>query len=200
MQASPHTPLARLRDSGQVALGLVSLRAAFPLLAMIVGRSTPDPMVHKALFGLQGLLSLAAFIAFVVWSYRALSTFRDAGVEAMSPGLGAGGWFIPLANLVLPWLAARSTLRAAGHRSPLAGLWWLAWLIHMPLGFQQQQSVLFYVGLSDQPPPLEQVLYDLDPETALSVMQSVHWGTMLTEVASWGLLAAIITVTRRAGQ
>lgn len=188
-----------------MTLALVGARAALPLATLAIGRVIPlGPKSFLLLFGLKTVLSLVAMIAFLVWSYRALSALRDAGVTAMSPGLGVGGWFIPLANVVLPWRAARSILRGAGSTLPLAGLWWLAWLVSLPLGYHQQQSVLFHLGLSNQPSPLDDLLYDAlydaPEETILTVMESLNWATLVTEVAAWGLMAAMIAQARRAAR
>ena len=93
---------------------------------------------------------LLAGTCFIVWLYR-----LRADVDTFAPtqgGLGRGwaigGWFIPLANAVLPFLVIRDVIRgtsagagppAAGGAQPprrarqgvyaVAGLWWGLWIL-----------------------------------------------------------------------
>lgn len=54
--------------------------------------------------GLWLLLFLATAVVFIVWQYRHAVNARTLGVHGglAHPGWAIGGWFIPLANLVLP--------------------------------------------------------------------------------------------------
>src|SRR5439155_22659514 len=67
---------------------------------------------------------------FLVWLYRAASNSRGAGKTTDPPGFVVGGWFIPVANLILPIVAVSRVLRASRNepRRLLLGLWWAAYL------------------------------------------------------------------------
>jgi uncharacterized protein DUF4328 len=106
--------------------------------------STGDHLVESAVIGRYGLMVPAA-ILLAVWSVRVVRTNSWLGRRdtTFSPGLAAAGWFIPLANLVLPavmvtnaWKASDPTLPVgatsadAGERSttPMIAAWWACWL------------------------------------------------------------------------
>lgn len=83
------------------------------------------------------VLLLLAGAFFIVWLYR-----LRADVDAFAPfqgglsrGWAIGGWFIPLANAVLPFLVVRDVIRAAVTSAArprvyvVAGLWWGLWIL-----------------------------------------------------------------------
>jgi len=74
---------------------------------------------------LGGLVIWAAVAALCVWTYRATKNANLLGLRTQfSPGLAVGGWLIPLANLVMPYLAVRD-LFPEGHSGRRdAGIWW----------------------------------------------------------------------------
>ena len=84
------------------------------------------------------LVQIATAIVFLVWLYRANANVRALGADDMmgSPGLGIGWFFVPLANLVMPYMTVRDIWRASvrprdwqAERAPAAILlWWICWL------------------------------------------------------------------------
>ena len=60
-----------------------------------------------------------------IWSLRVARHAKHAGAVAISPGLACGGWYIPFANTIVPFLQLR---RAAEHfRRPTRALnTWMA--------------------------------------------------------------------------
>ncbi|HXF57452.1 MAG TPA: DUF4328 domain-containing protein [Actinomycetota bacterium] len=101
--------------------------------------------------GLGALALLAAGLAWLLWQHRAHANLWALGVPGLrfSPGWAVGWWFVPLANLVMPYLAVRELRRASTARSPraptedapwpsprgpgprgfpLVPLWWGAWV------------------------------------------------------------------------
>ena len=58
------------------------------------------------------LVALATTIVVSLWSLRAVRHAKRAGATGVSPGLACGGWYIPIANLVIPYVQLR---RAATH-------------------------------------------------------------------------------------
>lgn len=53
------------------------------------------------------LIGLAAIILLAVWSERVCHNAHNRGVPGLSPGLAAGGWFIPFAQAVIPFIQLR---------------------------------------------------------------------------------------------
>ena len=74
---------------------------------------------------LAGLLVWLCLAGICVWTFRATRNAQLLGLRTtFSPGLAVGGWLIPLANLVMPYLAVRD-LFPEGHRGRRdAGIWW----------------------------------------------------------------------------
>lgn len=70
---------------------------------------------------------LVAATAFVTWLYQARrNAARLGGVPEWAPAWAVGGWFIPVAGLVIPYLVVRDVWRATGPTSqpPPVGWWW----------------------------------------------------------------------------
>jgi hypothetical protein len=89
---------------------------------------------------LSGLVALAIFVLLVIWLYRAAKNNEALGRQnpRLGPGWAIGGWFIPVANLVIPFIIMDDVWRGAdpsiargdpGWRrtSTLGAIW--AWLV-----------------------------------------------------------------------
>ena len=89
---------------------------------------------------LSGLVALAIFVLLVIWLYRAAKNNEALGRmnSRLGPGWAIGGWFIPFANLVIPFLIMNDVWRGADPSIPrgdpnwrrsstLAAIW--AWLV-----------------------------------------------------------------------
>jgi hypothetical protein len=85
------------------------------------------------------LCALATAVCFIIWFWRAAKNNEALGREKprLGPGWAIGGWFIPLANFVIPVLIAQDLWRGSdpsvprgdsrwriGPRSALVGWWW----------------------------------------------------------------------------
>jgi hypothetical protein len=90
--------------------------------------------------GLTVLVGIAVFVLVVVWLYRASKNLDALGRSGRSlgPGWAIGGWFVPVANVVLPavvlhdaWRGSDPTVAAGdthwkqARSSPLLFAWWL---------------------------------------------------------------------------
>jgi hypothetical protein len=92
----------------------------------------------------QLALFVGTAIAFLVWLYRAEVNARALGAQDMmvGPGWAVGWFFVPLCQLVMPFLAVRELWRASatprdwqlGAWSPFIALWWACWLGTMITG------------------------------------------------------------------
>src|SRR5215472_6715989 len=122
----------------QAFLGLfVSVAAAAPVVAALILLS---PVV-------QAILVPTALAAWTVRCRRNLGVLPELRLR-WSPGWGACGWFIPIANLFVPLLCLRETWSAsAGRRAPFVLLpWWALWVVSaIPV-------VWLMVGLNDRLP------------------------------------------------
>lgn len=116
---------------------------------------------------LQGLATIGAGVAFIVWFYRAHVNVRALGARGVRHGSGwaIGAWFIPFFNLVRPksmandvWRASDPSLAAPVERErwrgvELSGLlfpWWTAWVLSS-LG----NAVAGALGIGDDPGTLK---------------------------------------------
>jgi hypothetical protein len=88
---------------------------------------------------------IGAAIAVPVWMHRAYRNLPALGATGLrwSPAWAAAGWFIPLAQLVIPLLVAYDLSAHAGgdtgRPSPLLVPWWAAWLAGYVLGLVSNQ-------------------------------------------------------------
>jgi hypothetical protein len=83
------------------------------------------------------LVFIATGVVWLVWQHRAQANAQHLTTKKLtfSPGWAVGWWFIPLANLVQPFLAVRELWQASGGTGsleegtwPVLVLWWIAWL------------------------------------------------------------------------
>jgi hypothetical protein len=85
---------------------------------------------------------LAAGIVWLIWQHRSHANLRALGAGGLkySPGWAVGWWFVPFANIVLPFLTMRELWKAsepeagsidwiARRTTPILGLWWAGRLV-----------------------------------------------------------------------
>jgi Domain of unknown function (DUF4328) len=77
---------------------------------------------------------IAAAVMVIIWLWRArknLDAFPEAD-PSMRAGWAIGGWFVPLANLVIPGRmmasVVRESLPGAGGAVAMVWMWWLGWI------------------------------------------------------------------------
>lgn len=98
-----------------------------------------DAAVFDSLYGLVALLQLGLFLASAVavlaWLSRVVENVPPlTGVTpARSPRGAIGWWFVPFANLVIPYQVVRDTLRqlrtSDARPEGLVLAWWLIWIV-----------------------------------------------------------------------
>src|SRR4051794_33128233 len=65
----------------------------------------------NGLFAVSLASAVAVLIVLPTWSYRVAANAKARGVLDVSPRLTAGGWFIPFANIVVPFIQLRRAAR-----------------------------------------------------------------------------------------
>lgn len=93
--------------------------------------------------GLTYLAYTAVFVVSIVlvarWIHRAHANLRESGMDGLevTPGWAVGWYFVPFANLVMPFKAMRELWNASrGQHDPFGGeapsvikAWWAAWIV-----------------------------------------------------------------------
>jgi len=82
--------------------------------------SDADNMVSTFAWALIGL-QVGAAVLLAIWAHRTVSNAkRRHPYSDVSPSWVAGGWFIPVANLIVPWIHLRRACTAGAGRAPAA--------------------------------------------------------------------------------
>ena len=74
---------------------------------------------YTTLFGLSVLLGIASFVLLIIWTYRlhkVSSAHIDRRDRKWSSGWSIGGWFVPLANFVIPGMVISESIQVARAR------------------------------------------------------------------------------------
>jgi uncharacterized protein DUF4328 len=118
-------------------------RGAFAPFELLNRAQDADDLVHAAAIT-NIVLFLTTAVLFIIWFFRVAKNTEALGRERprLGPGWAIGGWFIPLANFVIPVLVAQDLWRGSnpetprgdptwriGARSALVGWWWAMFLI-----------------------------------------------------------------------
>lgn len=144
MVGATPTDTAGLRRAAIVLFWSVAGGSALLTIAMFARRQTwrsedatfDDLQNADNLVGVTALLvllaGLAAVIVVSIWSLRTARHAKQTGATSVSPGLSCGGWYIPFANLIVPFVQLR---RIVDHRrrprnlvNAWQGLLIVAWL------------------------------------------------------------------------
>jgi hypothetical protein len=146
--ARPVRPLGGLAMALTILLGLASVAAvalAFPHFSRanvvetykngakttLTDANAADSQV--ALFTIIfAALFVATIVVWMIWQFRFASNGEALGPRTAmgAPGWAIGGWFIPLANFLLPSLQLTASSRASGFRPPaLIPLWAVAFFV-----------------------------------------------------------------------
>ncbi|WP_144121906.1 DUF4328 domain-containing protein [Catellatospora sichuanensis] len=91
-------------------------------------------LVELAITGVDVLGWLVAAVLVIIWLYRArvnIDAFPEA-VPRLAPGWAIGGWFVPLANFVIPCQVMHQVAAASlRHRriGLFTGVWWAGYVV-----------------------------------------------------------------------
>lgn len=128
----------------------------------------------NAIGSLSLMLGIAIAVVFIIWFWRCaknLEAFlRDK--PRFGPGFAIGGWFIPLANFVLPVLQAQDLWRGSDPTRPRGDPWWRKGKGSALIGWWWAAFVLG-VGRSSAPTYEVGDLVEVDALVAVSVILAV---------------------------
>lgn len=133
---------------GADIIALASSLSRWVVLQQFAGGALPQQRVdeftlqHGAIASLKLLTLIPTMIVWLFWEYRATANLRLVGTKrsAFTPGAAVGYWFIPFANLWLPYqITTDLWLRSdtgnvdevrGGRRAPaLFGWWWVMYIV-----------------------------------------------------------------------
>ena len=85
------------------------------------------------------LVFVASVVVVAMWIHRAHASLRDANVDGLefTPGWAVGWYFVPIANLFMPFQAMRELWNASHGQADVFGgeapsavkVWWGAWIV-----------------------------------------------------------------------
>jgi protein involved in temperature-dependent protein secretion len=159
---------------------VLGARAAFPLLSYVLHVFGLGPTAFELI---RGALTLGSIVLYFVWFARLHDWLVAArGGAKYGKGLAIGGWFIPILNVALPYLALDDAARRAlGRSSPAVLGWWASYLLMTLL------SILFALvhGSAFAMP-------------SATVGNALLWLSTLSTVAAYGLWALVVRDVTRA--
>ncbi|MEV0266007.1 DUF4328 domain-containing protein [Streptomyces sp. NPDC050617] len=97
--------------------------------------------LYTAAGRLQGLGTIATAVVFIIWFHRVRGNAEifTQDICTLGRGWSIGAWFVPLANLWLPFRVAAETWQASAPQTPDGALrevsrapvraWWVLWLL-----------------------------------------------------------------------
>lgn len=124
--------------------GLVSAYDEFRTgSASAVARLADAEEVSDSLLSLFAVAAFVALVLAIIWWYQAMQAIGRVAVAGRSwtPGWAIGGWFIPIANLIIPKLVLDEIDRVSAAAEegstewkqrrtlPLAHIWWVVFVI-----------------------------------------------------------------------
>jgi hypothetical protein len=152
------------------ALTALSLAGQIQLLEVTRSGVALPPALAEAQDARQRLLGaleltfgIAASVAFLAWVYRANRNARALGAEGMaySPGWSVGWFFVPVANLFVPYWVLRELWRASTPAlgthwrdaavSPVVGVWWAVCVVRGVIQYSPLQVVTGRWQLTELP-------------------------------------------------
>lgn len=141
----PYIPPGTLATLAITLIGVTLAGYMFVLVNQIVMLAAALGLVGRGVRVISALISLPGGLVFLgglvgaaitvpMWMYQSSRNLRALGSQAprWSPGLAAASWFVPFANLAIPYivlhqLETRTSLRGE-QRSPFLWLSWTFWV------------------------------------------------------------------------
>lgn len=184
--------------SAAAPVGLLAAAAATPRLLWCLAMIGVFVPLGRWIFP---AIALFAVVSTLVWLHGAFGALR--GRAKYSPGMAVGGWFIPLANLLLPALILRDGLRAStGQGGGIAFGWMITWWLATAAGMLRGLDISFS---SMDGGPVSVLLagksaFDVPGVSVELVGYAYSIATIAIDLAAFGLLAMIVGRIARGGR
>lgn len=155
--------------------------------AIVAAADSNDARQSAVMFA-QLVLLLVTGVAWLRWQHRAhkdLITHLRSAPLSFSPPWGVGYWFIPFANLWLPFRAMRELWTASdpdrnrAHCVPAwLWLWWISWVAAASLGpaLRRFQGSTIQGGTLNMKPSVGTLINDVLWVVAAALAVSLVWG------------------------
>lgn len=205
-EPSPHIVVSQSSTPTAVALWATILTGAVAALGLVsaatIGTQVDelktvlaDPENASPFAGqnplslLSGPLMIASFVLLALWMSRVRAAITARGeVAGGPPAVEWWGWFVPIANFVLPFLGMRAITRGKANAGILAG-WWVTFCLYWVLSWATVVPSLTAIDYSTG---------ELTNPDALDVMVPLTWAGALALAVSWIFLALVIRQTTAA--
>jgi len=201
---------------GSIA-GIVHLASAPPATDITVPDSELTAELQRALGAgsasvqaLSWIVSLALGVMWLVWQHRAQGDLfaRRLPDIRYTPGWSVGWWFVPGANLVLPYLCMRELFGRAGapvedpavRRDWRLGAWWATYLGSIALGVIGGASAMAAATSRPQLDPIDPGQTAWVTVSAEAIRAARAWviaGRVSAIVASGLAIWLVWTISRR---
>ncbi len=138
---------------------------------------------------LSGPLMIASFVFLALWMARVRTAMAARGeVAGGPPAVEWWGWFVPIANFVLPFLGMRAITRGRASVGMLVG-WWVTFCLYWVVSWATVVPSLTAIDYSTG---------ELTNPDALNSMVPLTWAGALTLAVSWLFLVLVIRQTTAA--
>lgn len=151
--------------------------------AALESGDTSRSLVSGVVEGLSVLIGIASFVLLALWMTKIRGNLAQKGVRAGGPpAVEWWGWFVPLANFVLPYLGMRAISRDKASSGLLLG-WWIPWCLVWILSFAS--AAVSFAAIDFTTGEVSNV-DALDASIPLAYLGAV------AVIVSWAFLATII--------
>lgn len=146
------SPFRSARTRARLLVGLLAANVVLAIISAVISAwgkvvfrdfeagaaGIPDLDRWDAAFGLESTVGLATFVAagfaWLAWSSRTVDNEDGLGIgpSKVTPALAIAWWFLPIANLIMPYLVHREIYQRY-HQGLVVGtgivtLWWLVYI------------------------------------------------------------------------
>lgn len=205
-EPSPHIVVSQSSAPTTVALWAIILTGAVAALGLVSAATIAtqvddlkivlaDPENASPFAGqnplslLSGPLMIASFVFLALWMARVRTAMKARGeVAGGPPAVEWWGWFVPIANFVLPFLGMRAITRGRASVGMLVG-WWVTFCLYWVASWATFVPSLTAIDYSTG---------ELTNPDALDAMVPLTWAGALTLAVSWVFLVLVIRQTTAA--
>ncbi|MCB2412102.1 DUF4328 domain-containing protein [Demequina sp. TTPB684] len=202
----PHIVVSQSSGPTKLALWATILTGAVTVLALIGAFTAADAVDElKSVLAdpdgaspfagqnpldlLSAPLWIASFVVLALWMSRVRSAMVGRGeVPGGPPAVEWWGWFVPLANFVLPYLGMRAITRRKAGLGIVLG-WWLTFCLYW---------VLSYASIIPSMTAVDYSTGELTHPENLDAIVPLTWAGAITLAVSWVFLALVIRQTTAA--